>query len=76
MQTRGFIAYNRKPLGYRPPAERLKDWKEVNENLPTPGEHTAVRTHTACCHSAHLVTLLRQHPCGNFGEPDMSSHVI
>ncbi len=49
LQTTGFITYNRKPLGYRPPAERLKDWKEVTENQPTPARADQLHTQAARC---------------------------
>lgn len=34
LQARGFLEYNRAPLGYRPVDERITDWGEVMENAP------------------------------------------
>lgn len=34
VQARGFLEYNRAPLGYRPVDERITDWGEVMENAP------------------------------------------
>lgn len=48
LQARGFLEYNRAPLGYRPVDERITDWGEVMENAPTKARedqlYTQVRT--------------------------------
>lgn len=32
-KLRGFVEYNRRPLPYRPEAERLEDWNEVHAKV-------------------------------------------
>eukprot|EP00878_Enallax_costatus_P000131 GHUV01000172.1.p1 GENE.GHUV01000172.1~~GHUV01000172.1.p1 ORF type:complete len:2326 (+),score=665.07 GHUV01000172.1:565-6978(+) len=46
---RGFLEYNRQPLGYRPEAERLQDWGEVMENAPTAARADQLHTQAARC---------------------------
>lgn len=49
LQLRGFIEYNRDPLGYRPEGERLADWGEVMANAPTEARAEQLRTQSARC---------------------------
>eukprot|EP00798_Chlamydomonas_sp_ICE-L_P026060 gene26060-11762_t len=46
---RGFIAYERKGLPYRPEYERIKDWKEVQENIPSAARADLLNTQAARC---------------------------
>lgn len=49
LQMRGFLEYERKPLGYRPEAERIQDWKEVHQQLPTAAIADQLHTQAARC---------------------------
>jgi glutamate synthase (NADPH/NADH) len=46
---RGFLEYNRSPLGYRPEEERLKDWGEVMKNDATEARADQLHTQAARC---------------------------
>ncbi|KIZ04404.1 glutamate synthase (NADPH/NADH) [Monoraphidium neglectum] len=48
-KARGFLEYNRSALGYRPPQERLRDWKEVLEGKPTEARQDQLHTQSARC---------------------------
>lgn len=48
-KARGFLEYNRNPLGYRPPKERIQDWGEVNEAKPTAARADQLHTQAARC---------------------------
>eukprot|EP00877_Chromochloris_zofingiensis_P004027 jgi/Chrzof1/13625/Cz08g04180.t1 len=48
-KMRGFLEYERKPLGYRPEAERIQDWKEVHQQLPTAAIADQLHTQAARC---------------------------
>jgi NAD(P)H-dependent glutamate synthase small subunit len=47
-KTRGFIQYERDPLGYRPTSERLEDWNEINK-LPEDRDPYERRKQAARC---------------------------
>lgn len=49
LQARGFLEYNRAPLGYRPVDERIKDWGEVMENAPAKAREDQLYTQSARC---------------------------
>ena len=46
---RGFIEFNRQPLGYRPPKERINDWKEVLDPAPVEARQDQLHTQSARC---------------------------
>ena len=48
-KTRGFLEYNRQPLGYRAPKERIHDWKEVLESKATAEREDQLHTQSARC---------------------------
>lgn len=48
-KARGFLEYNRQPLGYRPPKERVADWNEVHESKPTAELADQLHTQSARC---------------------------
>lgn len=48
-KARGFLAYARQPLGYRPPEERVADWAEVHEAKPTAERADQLHTQAARC---------------------------
>lgn len=48
-KNRGFLAYERKPMPYRPEAERLKDWKEVHATLPPVDRDLQLHTQSSRC---------------------------
>lgn len=48
-QVRGFLEYNRSPLGYRPPEERIHDWKEVLDAKSTAERADQLHTQAARC---------------------------
>jgi hypothetical protein len=49
LQARGFLEYNRAPLGYRPVDERITDWGEVMENAPAKAVEDQLYTQSARC---------------------------
>lgn len=46
---RGFLAYDRKPLPYRPEFERVKDWREVAAVVAPEARADLVHTQAARC---------------------------
>ncbi len=48
-QRKGFVTYERKPLSYRPEAERLQDWKEVHASVAPEAREELLHTQTARC---------------------------
>ena len=48
-KLRGFVAYERSPLPYRPVDERIKDWGEVQTRLPEQEETDLLNTQSARC---------------------------
>ena len=48
-QGRGFMEYNRAPLGYRAPEERIRDWKEVLDAKSTEERGAQLHTQSARC---------------------------
>lgn len=65
-QARGFLEYNRAPLGYRPVDERVTDWGEVMENAPAAAREDQLSTQVRrrshqgtylCCSTTHGVIL-------------------
>jgi glutamate synthase (NADPH/NADH) len=48
-KTRGFLEFNRQPLGYRPPKERIGDWKEVLDAKATSEREDQLHTQSARC---------------------------
>jgi len=48
-KIRGFVEYEREPLGYRDAMERLKDWKEVHKHDPSETTATLLATQSARC---------------------------
>ncbi|GLI65807.1 hypothetical protein VaNZ11_009430 [Volvox africanus] len=48
-KVRGFVSYDRKPLPYRPEAERIKDWDEVHDHSGTAAHAALLHTQSARC---------------------------
>ena len=48
-KLRGFVDYEREPLGYRDPAERLKDWNEVHRHDGADATKSLLSTQSARC---------------------------
>ncbi|GFR49656.1 hypothetical protein Agub_g11798 [Astrephomene gubernaculifera] len=48
-KVRGFVSYDRKPLPYRPEAERIKDWDEVHDHSGTASHAALLHTQSARC---------------------------
>ena len=48
-KTRGFVEYEREPLGYRDAEARLKDWKEVHRHDSSEETKTLLATQSARC---------------------------
>ena len=48
-KIRGFVEYEREPLGYRDATERLKDWKEVMKHESSDVTHDLLATQSARC---------------------------
>jgi hypothetical protein len=58
LQARGFMEYNRAPLGYRPVDERVTDWGEVMENAPTKAREDQLYTQVCEVHAKHAAASL------------------
>ena len=48
-KTRGFVDYEREPLGYRDPVERLTDWNEVHRHDGAEATKSLLATQSARC---------------------------
>ncbi len=48
-QLRGFLDYERRPVPYRPVADRLSDWGEVAARLPEAERAPLLHTQAARC---------------------------
>jgi hypothetical protein len=48
-KLRGFVDYEREPLGYRDPNERLKDWNEVHRHDGAEATKSLLATQSARC---------------------------
>ncbi|KAF5841354.1 hypothetical protein DUNSADRAFT_13222 [Dunaliella salina] len=48
-KRRGFVEYARKPMPYRPPEERVRDWKEVHAKISPDSRGELLHTQAARC---------------------------